>query len=46
VTGIYNRKEIQEKAESSGVKILPKSLMEDIEIVLSANAATPHHAGR
>jgi hypothetical protein len=35
VTGIYNRKEIQEKAESSGVKILPKSLVEDVEIVLA-----------
>jgi hypothetical protein len=35
VTSIYNRKEIQEKAESSGVKILPKSLLEDVEIILS-----------
>jgi PAS domain S-box-containing protein len=35
VTGIYNRKEIQEKAELSGVKILPKSLVEDVEIVLN-----------
>jgi hypothetical protein len=35
VTGIYNRKEIQEKAELSGVKILPKSLPEDIEIALA-----------
>jgi two-component sensor histidine kinase len=35
VTGIYNRKGIQEKAELSGVKILPKSLVEDVEIVLA-----------
>jgi PAS domain S-box-containing protein len=34
VPGIYNRKEIQEKVESLGIKMLPKSLIEDIEIVL------------
>jgi hypothetical protein len=34
VSSVYNRKEIQEEAESVGVKILPKYLLGDIKIVL------------
>jgi PAS domain S-box-containing protein len=44
VSGIYNRKEVQDRGDSLGVKILPKAFIESVQIIFEGESLLPSAA--